>query len=205
MKYYKKYADYWSKRNELIDVYWNDEDLIRHSKRLASRLSRYDFSSVYEIGLYCGRNLKYIHDRFPEVKIGGCDVNRSALNYARENLPPNTVLENIDVLNMDTDDKWDIVFTHGVLMHIPPDGISLVLDKCLEKANKYVVHMERQESDNHILRGAEEMKPEMVSVEFRWAPNISDMYRAKGCNIIYKKNKRVGISEKLQTILVIKK
>lgn len=202
--YYKQYADFWSTRDELINKYWNDRDLITHSRWLAQKLKKYEFDSVYEVGLYCGRNLFYIREAFPDVSIGGCDVNKTALEYAK-NVLPDATLEHIDALNMNTEEKWDIVFTHGVLMHIPPDGIQIVIDRCLDKANKYIIHMEREACDNIVLRGAEEFEPEIVSKEFRWAPDVAAMYRNKGCKVLYNKKRRVGRSKKLQSIVIVEK
>jgi hypothetical protein len=200
---YNKSVNFWAKRNELLNTYWNDTNLIERSKWFAKELKKYEFSSIFEVGMYNGRNLKYIHDEFPDVKLGGLDVNEAALDFAKEVLPPNTEFNLTDAINMDTYNKYDIVFTHGVLMHIPPAGISKVIDGCIKKAKKYVIHLERRGNRNYILRGPEGIRPEKICDEFRWEPEISTLYKERGYDPI-EYNFQLEDEKKISTLTVIR-
>jgi hypothetical protein len=85
---------------------------------------------------------------------------------------------------MDIIDKWDIVFTMGVMIHIPPDGIEKAIDNCFAKANKYVVHAETMGEDK-IINGPIELNPtKKVKEKFQWWPNLVDRYKKRGGKII---------------------
>lgn len=201
MTSYLEQANFWANRNELIEPYFNKK-LINRSKWLANKLKTLDFSSILECGCYNGRNLKVIADEFKHVKIAGLDVNQMALDVASKLLGPDVDLFNVDILGSD-DKKYDVVFTHGVLMHIPPDGIEKCVDKIISKANKYILHLERKELNGHVLRGPKSAQPEVVSTEWRWAPNVSDIYKKKGFNV-HTETVKIEGSGKPSTFTLIK-
>lgn len=149
---------YWEKRGPTSSLhYWEHKLHKKRSKGLASILENYDFSSVYEVGANSGRNLWRIRQKFPHVRLGGLDINAEAIEFAKANIP-DASLDVMSIYDIDVEDKYDIVFTAGVLMHIPPDCVSDVIHKCAQKANKFVIHIETYGIDS-IVNGPKELKP----------------------------------------------
>jgi len=200
---HKNNIDLWSSAGDMVQRYWNHPEYINRSKEFAQRLKKYQFSSVYEVGMCNGRNLKYISDEFPEIKIGGCDVNKVALEFAKNNIP-NVLTDHADILNLETSEKFDIVFTHGVLMHTLPESINAVIEKIIDKANKYIIHMEKPEKNGLITRGPNSIGKK-TSKRFVWQPNISDIYVNKGFKILEKENCTMGMPKNPIFYLVIEK
>ena len=166
-----------------VENYYTLEPAVNRSKWFAEKLKKYDFSSIYEPGIFSGRNLKYIVDSFPEVRVGGFDINQTALDFAKSKIPQ-AELENIDFYEMPTDKKWDIVFTSGVLIHIVPEHIKNIVQKCIDKANKYVLHIEGC-GNNRVLCGPDpKLKPLKVKDKFQWEPDIKKIYEELGYKVI---------------------
>jgi len=166
-----------------VESYWNYPSCIKRSEWFSRQLEQYEFSSIFEVGVFSGRNLKYIADVFTKVRIGGIDVNAEAIKFAKDKLPA-AELDLCSVYDVDTDDKWDIVFTVGVMIHIPPDGIEKAIDKCLEKASKFVIHMESISNDN-IINGPAEVNPSnKIKNKLQWWPDLVKRYKSRGYDII---------------------
>lgn len=186
-KLYQQQLDIWS--NAALDKkYWNDTKLVKRSMWLADELKKIEFESIYEIGMGCGRNLFYIYNALPHVKMGGNDININALAFAKSVLPDNCLVDYAEVTKVNVDTKFDVVFTHNVLMHLPCNYINITINKCIEKANKYIIHIEK-EGPEYFYKGPEAVNPAIVSNELLWAPNLEDMYKARrDCNVVTNKD-----------------
>lgn len=160
--------------------YYNGEVPNNRSTWFISQIEKYEFSSVLEIGSCTGRNLKYIGENFKNVKMSGIDVNKAAINFANLRVP-NVDFEVLDIYDLEEDEKWDLVFTMGVLIHIHPDGIKEVIEKCISVANKYILHMERN-GDGTVLTGPKDLNPTKGIERVHWEPNIDEIYRDLGFN-----------------------
>lgn len=159
--------------------YWNKRRHKKRSRWFASMLSKYSFESVYEVGVNCGRNLEYILRFSPDTLVGGIDINREALDFAQEQIP-GAQLTHGSIYDLSAEPKYDVVFTSGLLLHIPPDAVSDVIQSLLNKANKYVMHMETQGQDR-VLNGPQEFNPtEKVSRKLRCVHNYSRLYHHLG-------------------------
>jgi len=103
----------------------NDDDptAIARSKWLAREiLTLVSPSSVLEIGCNSGRNLKYIQEESPSVKLKGIDVNPRAIEYARST-KPGIQFELSDANNwIEPVDNWDCAITMSVTDHIPEEA-----------------------------------------------------------------------------------
>ena len=85
--------------------------------------------------------------------------------------------------DLDENEKWDLVFTMAVLIHIHPDGIQDVISKCTKIANKYIIHIERN-GNGSVMTGPEDLNPEKVAEKLHWRPNIVDMYKQLGYDAV---------------------
>jgi len=65
-----------------LGQYTNSTVGTQRSKWLVGYIKNLNFNSVFEVGCCTARNLNYIHKSFPDVKIGGLDINKKALKQA---------------------------------------------------------------------------------------------------------------------------
>lgn len=184
MKQMDRQGQIWADQTiDRIAAYWNYPNFRKRAQWLSIQLKSFEFNSIFEVGVFSGRNLNIIQNVFPHVKIGGIDINPNAVKFANEKLS-NASISTCSVYDMDTIDKWDVVFTAGVMIHIPPDGIDLAINRCLDKSSKYVVHMETM-SEDKIINGPAEFNPtNKVKEKFNWWPNLVERYTNMNKNII---------------------
>lgn len=97
--------------------------------------------TALEVGCNSGHNLKTLqHILGPKAKIWGIEPNEYALNLAWE--------QGLNVLYGDAsdlifDDKYfDLVFTIGVLIHIPAEQLPAALEEIYRVSKKYILAME---------------------------------------------------------------
>lgn len=153
---------------------------IKRSVWFARYLVKYNFSSVLEIGSGTGRNLRFILKKCRGITVSGIDVNEDILSLAKSKVP-SADFRAIDVYDLKEDEKWDLVFTMGVLIHIHPGGIQEVIEKCINASNKYIMHIE-QHGNGTILTGPKELNPEISVGRLHWKPNTVDIYNKLGFN-----------------------
>lgn len=173
---------YWKNapKKQMLDKYWGIA--ISRSRYLVSRLKDINFDSIYEIGYFSGRNLYYIREEFPNIRIGGADICVVAKKYANSKVN-NVELETTDINSLNGE-KWDIVFTMGTLIHVV--DIDDALERCVKKASKYVIHIEANDND-HVFCGPESINPEVKSTRFEWFPNIYERYLKMGLDVTCEK------------------
>lgn len=137
------------------------------------------FYSIYEVGCNSGKNLWHIKRDMPDKLVGGIDINTGAIKLAKQ-MVPSGVFSVGDIHDLDVTDQYDIVFTSGVLLHVPPKSVKNILQRCLDKAEKYVVHMETNGQDQ-IINGPAEFNPtKKVSDKLRCVHNYAKMYTELG-------------------------
>lgn len=174
-------AEIWSTRGiGAVESYWNNTAHIKRCNWLASYLCSYDISSVFEVGIMGGRNIDIMKNKIPGVeRFGGIDVNKISVDFAKEHVLGGD-FEVTSVYDMDIETKYDLIFSVGVFIHIPPDGIDEAISRCVQKSNKYVAHLEGLGPDI-VLKGPLATNPKnKVAPKFQWKPNLVERYRMLG-------------------------
>lgn len=100
-------------------------------------LSRTDsVNSMIEFGANIGLNLQAIEALLPHCKKAAVEFNLSAI----EGLKTIKEIEIFDksVLEFESDKKWDLVLTKGLLIHINPDELGIVYDKMFSHSLRYI-------------------------------------------------------------------
>lgn len=202
MTLYNEQEGLWRDR-DTANFYWNWKGGMRRSKWFAKKVKKYNITSIFEVGCNSGRNLKEIIDKI-DIRVGGIDINSEAIKKAKIMIPAGNFICG-SIYDMDIEDKYDLVFTMGTMIHIPPDKIMLAIQNCIEKSNKIIVHMERLGQDK-IINGPKYMKPSgKISKKLLWNPNLNKMYQELG----FKTNLKILPShlraDDMRHILVIKK
>jgi SAM-dependent methyltransferase len=110
--------------------------------------------SFLELGCGAGRNLVELRRQRADADLRGVDANADGVAVARAAVPGADIeVGSLYELGAFADDSADVVFTAGVLMHIPHDHVEAVVREMLRIARVAVVHSElhgaRHEFDFH--------------------------------------------------------
>lgn len=194
--YLHKQENFWKDRDYSFK-YWTWRTGELRSRWLADVLKEYDFNSIFEFGMNSGRNLKAIKNKFPNIIIGGMDISEKAIQFAKENIVDGC-FESGSVYDYNNGAKYDIVLTMGFLIHIVPNKIEDIIKMCINKANKYIFHLEGfggfvLEKGKPIYTGKNIInplfpfnihpKPKLTfknNKKFFWQPNITKVYTSLG-------------------------
>jgi hypothetical protein len=171
---------YWkSKGLGAIQSYWDSPPASKRSVWFCQQLKKYDFKSIFEVGYFSGRNLKYIREEFVDVEIGGLEISPKAVKFARNKLSmPHLKLMNLHDMDQ-IEERFDIVFTSGVLIHIPPEDVKSVVQKMMGMGNKYVMHLEELGVGDIVACPKKKMKPKKkVSDQWQWNVNLVSIYQS---------------------------
>lgn len=99
--------------------------------------------TVLELGCNRGLNLAALEYYDPSIVKTGVDINSKAL-HTLSNMFDDLGLEHpyvhcASAANFDTVDRYDLVFTKGLLIHIAPEQLPAVYDKMYELSNRYIL------------------------------------------------------------------
>lgn len=140
-------SDWGKERDDWIKGY---RDSLNHPHRsfLVETISRFNPSSILEIGCNCGPNLYLLAKKFPDAEIRGIDINPMAVQegnkwFAQEDIP-NVRLSvgKADKLDQFRDKSFDVVFTDAVLIYIGPDKINKVMEEMIRITHQALIFME---------------------------------------------------------------
>ncbi|MGD9639198.1 MAG: pseudaminic acid biosynthesis-associated methylase [Alphaproteobacteria bacterium] len=133
------------------ETFWATEfgddyiDRNRSPKILASSISFFTsilqrastISSVMEFGANVGLNLVAIKNLLPEAKIAAVEINKKAYDVLAK--IDGVEAHNASVLEFETKEKFDLVFTKTVLIHINPEELDKVYEKMYNASKKYIL------------------------------------------------------------------
>lgn len=130
--------------------------------------------TILEVGCNSGWNLRAIQKIDPTVELKGTDINRTALAEAKE---AGFDVEYHAALELGHKETHDLVFTAGVLIHIPPKDLSAVMDAIIAASKKHVVAVEyySQREENIEYRGHDDAL---------WKRPFGQMYIDKGLSLV---------------------
>ena len=121
-------------------IFRNRSDGLLYSKvAMWSRMLRSAnrVSSIKELGCNVGLNLKALHHLRPEYELSGVEINQSAVAEANAlgvaSVTCGTITEPLK------DNKSDLTFTAGVLIHINPDRLPVVYENLISLSSRYVL------------------------------------------------------------------
>src|SRR3989338_3598622 len=123
-------ADRWQYR-----IFPQQRWLLAQIKKLRPR-------SILEAGCGFGRNLNFlIEQRIRSEILTGADI--SAKLLAQSGLPKAVKLVRADVLNLPFNNRsFDLVFTHGLLMHVNPRNLNRAMAELIRITKKYLIIIE---------------------------------------------------------------
>jgi pseudaminic acid biosynthesis-associated methylase len=119
-----------------------DESFFKANLVLWKRIFRElpDATSALEFGCNIGLNLKAIHNLLPKVDLAGIEINPNAV----EQLQAWGVAQVFpgSILNVEPDQKFDLTFSKGVLIHIAPPDLPDTYRRLYDWSRKYICVIE---------------------------------------------------------------
>jgi spore coat polysaccharide biosynthesis protein SpsF len=94
--------------------------------------------SVLELGSNQGLNLMALRQLLPSARLSAVEINATAAARLAENVPDAEV-HNTSILEFRPSERWDLVFTKGVLIHIAPQRLTEVYDLLVRCSARYVL------------------------------------------------------------------
>jgi SAM-dependent methyltransferase len=99
--------------------------------------------SILEVGCGAGRNLKALRDADPHVSLSGFDISPAAIANAKHHVPTADLkVGSLYDLSQHADGSFDVVFSSGVMMHVPHDEVEATIREMHRLARRAVVHFE---------------------------------------------------------------
>lgn len=103
-------------------------------KALRNSKLQYD-ANILELGCGTGANLLAMQRCFSYPKFTGVDISQAALDRA----PKYVRKVAASILEWEPDDKWDLVLTKGVLIHVAPALLDQVYNTIVRASRRYVL------------------------------------------------------------------
>lgn len=95
--------------------------------------------SILECGSNIGRNMSFLRDFYPDAKKSIIELSEDAFKVVTENFELENA-QNCPILNAQHDaNKFDLVFTTSVLIHIHPDHLLAHMQKMHEWSKRYIL------------------------------------------------------------------
>lgn len=94
-------------------------------------------TSAIELGPNIGNNLRALRDLCPQVELHGVEINATAA--AEIQAWGGATVEVASLLDFTPARQWDLSFTKGVLIHLPPESLPDVYDKLVAASSRYVM------------------------------------------------------------------
>ena len=95
-----------------------------------------NISSIMEFGANIGMNIRSIEKILVNAKFSAVEINKKACEQLKNHINGN--LFNCSILDYRPKEKYDFVFTKGVLIHINPNELDSVYQKLYEASSKYI-------------------------------------------------------------------
>jgi len=100
-------------------------------------LKNFNEKSCLEFGSNIGLNLRAISALFPNINMTAVEINEKAASICKK-------IEGVDVFNgsifdFESEKKFDLTFTAGVLIHINPDKLINVYEKLYKYSKRYIL------------------------------------------------------------------
>ena len=135
----KECEDFWkgdfgyeyTKRNSLDLI----PSVVRTWSSILEKLS-FKINSVFEFGSNSGINLDAIKLLLPKIKTHGVEINKFAYEIA---LSKGHEVLNCSFYDLEVQEKFDLVFTYTVLIHVPPENLNNIYEKLYDMSSKYIL------------------------------------------------------------------
>jgi pseudaminic acid biosynthesis-associated methylase len=94
-------------------------------------------TSAIEFGANIGNNLRVLRELLPESELHSVEINATAA--AEIQAWGGATVEVASLLDFEPSRQWDLSFTKGVLIHLPPEALPSIYDKLVAASSRYVM------------------------------------------------------------------
>ena len=94
-------------------------------------------TSAIEFGANIGNNLRALRELIPAVELHSVEINATAA--AEIQTWGGATVEVASLLDFVPSRQWDLSFTKGVLIHLPPQALPDIYDKLVASSSRYVM------------------------------------------------------------------
>jgi spore coat polysaccharide biosynthesis protein SpsF len=125
----------------------NNDFLLKNNINLFEKiLKKININSLFEIGCNRGLNLEAINNINKDISLYGLEINKKAYDIIKEK---NICKEcfNISINDFSISEKYDLVLTKGVLIHLNPEKLDSTYQKMYDLSNKYILIAEYYSRD----------------------------------------------------------
>jgi pseudaminic acid biosynthesis-associated methylase len=94
--------------------------------------------NILECGCNIGRNIQFLNEILPNTSKSIIEISKPAFDYVKEKY----ILQdyfNGSILDSKFNNKFDLVYTMGVLIHIHPKDLNKNLEKIFNYSSKYIL------------------------------------------------------------------
>ena len=94
-------------------------------------------NSAIEFGANIGNNLRALRVLLPEAELHSVEINATAA--AEITAWGGATVEVASLLDFEPSRQWELAFTKGVLIHLPPEALPDIYDKLVAASSRYVM------------------------------------------------------------------
>lgn len=94
-------------------------------------------TSAIEFGSNIGNNLRALRELLPKANLHSVEINAKAA--AEIEAWGGATVQVASLLDFEPQRQWDLSFTKGVLIHLPPEALPGVYDKLVAASSRYVM------------------------------------------------------------------
>ena len=137
--------------HEHREITLQDKEAVQVSRWLSFIFESLNPASILEIGCGAGRNLLIAREMLKGTRLSGIDINEEAIKVAQAQSDGSIEFSVLSLYELKSikDNSVDIVFTSGVLMHVPNDKVVGVINEMHRIAKKAVIHFELHGPSNN--------------------------------------------------------
>lgn len=110
-------------------------------KAVLDKLPKTNLVSILELGCNVGRNLGILRNLFPNISLNAVEINAQALDVADAKYNLDTKFAG-SIIDYETQETFDLVFTSGVLIHIHPDNLLTSMQKMYDLSKRFIILIE---------------------------------------------------------------
>ena len=116
-----------------------DGALLSNNRALFEKILSHtqDVTSAIELGSNIGNNLRALRELLPAAELHSVEINAQAA--AEIEAWGGATVEVASLMDFEPARQWDLSFTKGVLIHLPPESLPDVYDKLVAASSRYVM------------------------------------------------------------------
>jgi|SRR3972149_8161840 len=129
------FGDRYRQNNEKFD----DDLQVKAWGKMLNSIMHDKPNTILECGSNIGRNLMTLKRLLPSVKVSLIEINKESFNLAVKNVSPEHSFNGTILQSDFKNNSFDLTYTSGVLIHIPPYDLYKNMAKIYNYSDKYIL------------------------------------------------------------------